>query len=64
MEEVANEFERLAMEHGMDYAVRKLMDRAAQITKLQISPVHEEEMRQARMENRAQGIEFPNAREV
>ena len=64
VEEVANEFEQMAEKHGMDYAVKKLMDRAAAITKLNISPVHEEEMRQARMENKAQGIEFPNAREV
>jgi hypothetical protein len=61
---VAQEVEDLAGKHGGDYARKKMMDRAAQITGIDITPVHEEEMRQAMIENRAEGIEFPNAREV
>ena len=59
LEEVANEVETLAKEHGGLYAKTKLMERASQITGMEISPVHEEEMRQARIENQANGIYFP-----
>lgn len=48
-----------------------MMDRASQITSMEITPVHEEEMRQARLENEANGVPlaggpkstFPNAEE-
>ena len=43
---------------GENYARKKMMDRASQITGIDFSPVHEEEMRRARMENQAQGIYF------
>lgn len=36
-----------------------MMDRASQITSMEITPVHEEEMRQARLENEANGVFFP-----
>lgn len=58
LEKVANEVEQMAKEHGGYYAKKKLMDRASQITGIDVSPVHEEEMRRARMENQAQGIYF------
>ena len=59
LEEVANETEALAQKHGAVYAKTKLMERAGQITGMKISPVWEEEMRQARVENEANGIFFP-----
>ena len=59
LEEVANETEALAKEHGAVYAKAKLMERASKITGVEIRPVHEEEMRQARLENEAAGIYFP-----
>ena len=59
LEEVANETEALANEHGAVYARAKLMERASQITGMEIRPVHEEEMRQARIENQKNGIFFP-----
>ena len=34
------------------------MERASQITGMEITPVHEEEMRKARMENEAEGVYF------
>lgn len=59
LEDVANEVEGLAKQHGGIYARAKLMHRASQITGIEIKPVHEEEMRKARMENEANGIFFP-----
>ena len=59
LEEVANEFEALVKEHGMVYAVDSLRRRCEQITGDEIKPVHEEEIRQARLENEAKGIYFP-----
>lgn len=59
LEKVANEATELAEKHGAVYARAKLMERASQITGIEISPVHEEEMRQARIENEANGIYFP-----
>ena len=58
LETVANECEEMARENGGYYAVKKMMDRASQITGIDITPVHEEEMRKARMENQAQGVYF------
>jgi hypothetical protein len=59
LEEVANEAEQMAADSGGIYARAKLMERAGQITGMKISPIHEEEMRQARRENEAQGVYFP-----
>jgi hypothetical protein len=49
----------MAAENGGYYARKKMMDRASQITGIDITPVHEEEMRQARIENEANGVFFP-----
>ena len=57
--EVANEVEEMVREHGAVYARAKLMERASQITGIEIKPVHEDEMRMARMKNEAEGVFFP-----
>lgn len=59
IEKVANECEQMAAENGGYYARKKLMDRASQITGMEITPVHEEEMRQARLKNETEGVYFP-----
>lgn len=59
LEEVANECHELTQKHGGLYAKAKLMERASKITGIEITPVHEEEMRKARLENEANGIYFP-----
>lgn len=59
LDEVANEVEEMAKEHGGVYVKAKLMEAASKITGIDIKPVHEEEMRQARLENEANGIYFP-----
>lgn len=59
LEEVANETEEMAKEHGAVYAKAKLMEAASKITGIEIKPIHEEKMRQARLENEANGIFFP-----
>lgn len=59
LQEVAEECEKMAHENGGYYARKKMMDRASQITGIEITPVHEEEMRQARIENEANGVFFP-----
>ena len=64
VEEVANEFEAMRKKHCHDYAVAKLMERAGKIMDIQISPVHEDEIRRARKENEANGIFFRDCREV
>lgn len=56
---VAAEVEEMAKKNGGYYARKKMMDRASQITGMEITPVHEEEMRQARLENEANGVFFP-----
>lgn len=58
LQKVADECEQMARENGGYYARKKLMDRASQITGTDITPVHEEEIRKARMENEAQGVYF------
>ena len=55
---VADEVAEMAGKHGAVYAKAKLMERASQITGIDIKPIHEEEMRKARMENEAAGIFF------
>lgn len=59
LEEVANECEQMAKENGGVYARTKLMERASQITGIDITPIHEEAIRQARKENEANGVFFP-----
>lgn len=59
LEKVANEVELMAHENGGQYAQAKLMERAGQITGIEIQPVHEEAMRQAKQANEAEGIFFP-----
>ena len=59
IEEVADEVEAMAKKHGAVYAKAKLMERASQITGMEIKPVYEEEMRQARLANEAEGVYFP-----
>lgn len=59
LEDVAEECEAMAKEHGGIYAKAKLMERAGQITGIPMEPVHEEEMIRARKENEAQGVYFP-----
>lgn len=58
LQEVAEECEKMAQENGAYYAQRKLMERASQITGVDITPVHEEAMRKAREENEKNGIFF------
>lgn len=57
--DVSDEVEHMAKENGAIYAKAKLMERASQITGIEIKPVYEEEIRQARLENEAAGIFFP-----
>ena len=64
VEEVANEFEAMRKKHDHDYAVAKLMERAGKIMEMEMSIVHEDEMREARAENEANGIFFRDCREV
>lgn len=59
LEDVANEFEAEVKKHGKVYAVEDLRKRCEQITGMEVKPVHEEEMRQARLENQAKGVFFP-----
>jgi hypothetical protein len=59
LQEVAEECEEMAHENGGLYARTKLMERASQITGIDITPVHEEEMRRARLENEVNGVFFP-----
>lgn len=57
--EVAQEVVDMAEQHGAVYANAKLMEAASKILEAELSPVHEEEMRQARLANEAEGIFFP-----
>ena len=59
LDEVANEVEAMVKEHGGVYARAKLMEAASKITGIEITPIHEEEMMKARLENEANGIFFP-----
>ena len=58
LEDVANEVAEMAEKHGAVYAKAKLMERASKITGIDIKPIHEEEMRKARMENEKEGVFF------
>ena len=59
LDEVAAEVEEMREKHGGLYAKTKLMEAASKITKIEIQPIHEEEMRKARIENEKEGIYFP-----
>ena len=63
LEEVATEFEEMVIQHGSVYAVEKLRQRCEQITGEEVKEVHEEEIRQARKENEANGIFFSSNKE-
>lgn len=56
--EVADEMAAMADEHGAVYAKAKLMESAGKILEVELSPVHEEEMRQARLANESEGVYF------
>ena len=56
--EVALEVEAMAKKHGAVYAKSKLMESAGKILEIELSPMHEEEMRKARMENEKEGVFF------
>ena len=59
LDSVATEATEMAEKHGAVYAKAKLMERAAKITGIDITPIYEEEMRKARIENEKEGIFFP-----
>ena len=56
--DVAEEFAEMAFKHGAVYAKSKLMESAGKILEVELSPVHEEEMRKARLANEAEGVYF------
>ena len=58
LDEVIDEVEEMRKKHGGLYAKTKLMEAASKITKIELKPVHEEEMRKARMENEKEGVFF------
>ena len=59
LDEVATDVEDMVKNHGGLYARTKLMEAASKITGIEITPIHEEEMMKARIENEANGIFFP-----
>ena len=59
LDEVALEAEEMREKHGGVYAKTKLMEAASKITGIEVKPVHEEEMREARIKNEKEGIFFP-----
>ena len=59
LESVTTEAAEIAEKQGAVYAKAKLMERAAKITGIDITPIYEEEMRKARIENEKEGIFFP-----
>lgn len=59
LDEVAAEVEEMREKHGGLYAKTKLMEAASKITGIEVKPVHEEEMREARIKNEKEGIFFP-----
>ena len=56
--EVALEVEQMAKQHGAVYAKTKMMESASKILEIELSPIHEEEMRKARIENEKEGVFF------
>lgn len=61
LKKVANEAEQMALENGGQYVQAKLMERAGQITGIEIQPVHEQAMQKAKQANEAEGIFFPES---
>ena len=59
LEKTAKDTEKMAKEHGAVYAKTKLMEQASKVMGVELSPVHEEEMREARIKNEKEGIFFP-----
>lgn len=59
LETVSKEFEAEAKKDGAVVAVAHLMEQAGKATGVPFSPVWEDEMRQARIENQAKGVFFP-----
>ena len=58
LEKVAIEFEDDAKKNGAEVAVAHLMEQAGKAAGMQFTPVWEDEMRQARLENQANGVFF------
>ena len=58
LEAVSIEFEAEAKEHGAEVAVAHLMDQAGKTAGIAFTPVWEDEMREARLENQANGVFF------
>lgn len=56
--EIALEVADMAKKHGAVYANAKMMESAGKILEIELSPVHEEEMRRARIENEKEGVFF------
>ena len=56
--EIALEVADMAKQHGAVYANAKMMESAGKILEIELSPVHEEEMRRARIENEKEGVFF------
>jgi hypothetical protein len=59
LDEVDEELRKMAKEDGRYVATDKLRKRASQITGMELKLVHEDSMRQARAENQAKGVYFP-----
>ena len=58
LENVSIEFEADAKKNGAVVAVAHLMEQAGKATGIQFTPVWEDEMRDARLENQANGVYF------
>lgn len=56
---VADEVLKMREADGEQYAFEKLRQRASQITGIDIKYIHEDEMREARKHNEAEGVFFP-----
>lgn len=59
LDEVREDMEKMAKENGWEYAVEKLREQCEKITGMEIKQAHEDRMVQARKENEAKGIFFP-----
>ena len=59
LDEVDKELQQIAKEDGRYVATEHLRKRASQITGMELKLVHEDRMRQARAENQAKGVHFP-----
>ena len=59
LENVANDFEKMAIEGDGDYAVTKLMQRCEQITGMEVREIYKDEMQEIGIKHEAEGIFFP-----